>query len=51
MNDNPGTGRSRPEALVGVIQVTKRYAAGGAPALDHVNLQIAAGEAVAVNPA
>jgi putative ABC transport system ATP-binding protein len=29
-------------------EVTKRYAAGGAPALDRVSLQVAQGEAVAV---
>jgi putative ABC transport system ATP-binding protein len=36
------------DALIELGEVTKRYAAGGAPALDHVSLDVAAGEAVAV---
>ena len=36
------------EALIEIGEVTKRYVAGGAPALDHVTLQVARGEAVAV---
>ena len=36
------------EALIQLSEVTKRYVAGGAPALDRVSLQVAAGEAVAV---
>jgi putative ABC transport system ATP-binding protein len=36
------------DALIELSEVTKRYAAGGAPALDHVSLDVAAGEAVAV---
>jgi putative ABC transport system ATP-binding protein len=36
------------DALIELRQVTKRYAAGGAPALDRVTLGVAAGEAVAV---
>ena len=35
-------------ALVQVSEVTKRYASGGAAALDQVSLDVAAGEAVAV---
>jgi putative ABC transport system ATP-binding protein len=35
-------------ALILLGEVTKRYVAGGAPALDRVSLQVAAGEAVAV---
>ena len=35
-------------ALIGLSEVTKRYVAGGAPALDRVTLQVARGEAVAV---
>jgi putative ABC transport system ATP-binding protein len=35
-------------ALIQLGAVTKRYAAGGAPALDQVSLEVAAGEAVAV---
>ncbi len=34
--------------LIGLNEVSKRYVAGGPAALDHVNLQVAAGEAVAV---
>jgi putative ABC transport system ATP-binding protein len=34
--------------LIGLSEVSKRYVAGGPAALDHVNLQVAAGEAVAV---
>jgi putative ABC transport system ATP-binding protein len=34
--------------LILLGEVTKRYVAGGAPALDRVSLQVAAGEAVAV---
>ena len=36
------------DALIELGEVTKQYAAGGAPALDHVSLDVAAGEAVAV---
>ena len=36
------------DALIELSEATKRYAAGGAPALDHVSLAVAAGEAVAV---
>ena len=35
-------------ALIELSKVTKRYAAGGVPALDRVSVQVAAGEAVAV---
>jgi putative ABC transport system ATP-binding protein len=35
-------------ALIGLSGVSKRYAAGGAPALDRVSLAVAQGEAVAV---
>ena len=35
-------------ALISLGDVTKRYAAGGEPALDHVSLQVAEREAVAV---
>jgi putative ABC transport system ATP-binding protein len=35
-------------ALILLGEVTKRYVAGGAPALDRVSLQVAPGEAVAV---
>jgi putative ABC transport system ATP-binding protein len=35
-------------ALIELCEVTKRYAAGGVPALDRVRVQVAAGEAVAV---
>jgi putative ABC transport system ATP-binding protein len=36
------------DALIGLSDVTKRYAAGGTAALDQVSLEIAEGEAVAV---
>jgi putative ABC transport system ATP-binding protein len=36
------------DALISVGEATKRYAAGGAPAVDNVSLEVAAGEAVAV---
>jgi ABC-type glutathione transport system ATPase component len=36
------------DALIELSKVTKRYVAGGAPALDRVSLGVAAGEAVAV---
>ncbi|MGO9218787.1 MAG: ABC transporter ATP-binding protein [Streptosporangiaceae bacterium] len=36
------------DALIELCEVTKRYAAGGVPALDRVSVQVAAGEAVAV---
>ena len=36
------------EAVIQLSEVTKRYVAGGAPALDRVSLQVASGEAVAV---
>jgi putative ABC transport system ATP-binding protein len=48
MNDTTGAGRVQPGALVAVIEVTKRYQGGGQPALDHLSLQVAQGEAVAV---
>ena len=35
-------------ALIRLDEVRKRYAAGGAPALDRVSLEVAEGEAVAV---
>jgi len=35
-------------ALIELCEVTKRYAAGGVPALDRASVQVAAGEAVAV---
>jgi putative ABC transport system ATP-binding protein len=35
-------------ALIELGEVTKRYVAGGAPALDRVSVQVAQGEAVAV---
>jgi len=36
------------DALIELREVSKRYAPGGAPALDRVSVQVAAGEAVAV---
>jgi putative ABC transport system ATP-binding protein len=36
------------DALIELGNVTKQYATGGAPALDDVSVQVAAGEAVAV---
>jgi putative ABC transport system ATP-binding protein len=36
------------DALISVGEATKRYAVGGAPAVDHVSLEVAVGEAVAV---
>jgi putative ABC transport system ATP-binding protein len=46
---NDGTdGPARPVALVRISVATKRYAAGGAPALDRVSLDVGPGEAVAV---
>jgi putative ABC transport system ATP-binding protein len=36
------------DALISLGEATKRYPAGGAPAVDHVSLEVAAGEAVAV---
>ena len=36
------------DALIELSEVTKRYAAGGVPALDRVSVQVATGEAVAV---
>ena len=36
------------DALIHIGEVTKRYAAEGAPALDRVSLAVAPGEAVAV---
>jgi putative ABC transport system ATP-binding protein len=49
MKDSTGASgsRVRPDALVRVIEVTKRYQ-GGTPALDDVGLEVAAGQAVAV---
>jgi putative ABC transport system ATP-binding protein len=35
-------------ALIELCEVTKRYTAGGGPALDRASVQVAAGEAVAV---
>jgi putative ABC transport system ATP-binding protein len=35
-------------AIIGLTDVTKRYSGDGAPAVDAVSLQVAAGEAVAV---
>ena len=35
-------------ALIELCEVTKRYAAGAAPALDRIGVQVTAGEAVAV---
>jgi putative ABC transport system ATP-binding protein len=35
-------------AIIGLSDVTKRYSSDGAPAVDAVSLQVAAGEAVAV---
>ena len=36
------------DALIQLREVSKRYVAGGPPALDRVSLEVAAGEAVAV---
>ncbi len=36
------------DALIQLSDVTKRYVAGGVPALDRISLQVARGEAVAV---
>ena len=36
------------DGLIKLSEATKRYAASGVPALDHVSLAVAAGEAVAV---
>jgi putative ABC transport system ATP-binding protein len=36
------------EPLIELCEVTKRYAGGGAPALDRLSVRVAAGEAVAV---
>ena len=36
------------DTLIQLSEVTKRYVAGGVPALDQVSLEVAAGEAVAV---
>ena len=36
------------DALILLCEATKQYVAGGAPAVDHVSLEVAAGEAVAV---
>jgi putative ABC transport system ATP-binding protein len=36
------------QTLIELCEVTRRYAAGGVPALDGVSVQVAAGEAVAV---
>jgi putative ABC transport system ATP-binding protein len=48
MNDTTGASRVQPGALVSVIEVTKHYQGGVQPALDHLSLQVARGEAVAV---
>jgi putative ABC transport system ATP-binding protein len=49
---NPGAdgdrGDYRTEMLIQLSEVTRRYARGGAPALDRVSLAVAPGEAVAV---
>jgi putative ABC transport system ATP-binding protein len=49
---NPGAGDNRggyrTEMLIQLSDVTRRYAGGGAPALDRISLSVAAGEAVAV---
>ena len=36
------------DTLIKLSEATKSYAASGVPALDHVSLAVAAGEAVAV---
>lgn len=41
-------GGYRAEMLIQLGEVTRRYAGGGAPALDGVSLSVAQGEAVAV---
>jgi len=41
-------GGYRAETLIQLGEVTRRYAGGGAPALDRVSLSVAPGEAVAV---
>jgi len=46
--NNGADGPGRHDALVRLGEVTKRYAAGGAPALDRVSLDVGPGEAVAV---
>jgi putative ABC transport system ATP-binding protein len=43
-----GLGSSAMNAIIGLTDVTKRYSGDGAPAVDAVSLQVAAGEAVAV---
>jgi putative ABC transport system ATP-binding protein len=48
MNDRTDGSRIRPEALIQVTDVTKRYESGSRPALDQITLTVAAGEAVAV---
>jgi hypothetical protein len=45
MNHNTAVGRARPDALVRVIEVTKRHAPGGAPARDLRPLQPASAPA------
>jgi putative ABC transport system ATP-binding protein len=47
-DDVAAGGHVRPGALIRLSEVTKRYAAGGVPALDRVSLDVAPGEAVAV---
>ena len=36
------------DTLIQLREVTKRYVAGGGPAVDDMSVQVAAGEAVAV---
>jgi putative ABC transport system ATP-binding protein len=43
-----GLGSSAMNAIIGLTDVTKRYSGDGAPAVDAVSLDVAAGEAVAV---
>jgi len=43
-----GLGSSAMNAIIGLTDVTKRYPGDGAPAVDAMSLQVAAGEAVAV---
>jgi putative ABC transport system ATP-binding protein len=50
-DDRPAAGRlasSVMDTLIELAEVTKRYPGDGQPALDGVNLQVTAGEAVAV---
>ncbi|MGH3407428.1 MAG: ATP-binding cassette domain-containing protein, partial [Streptosporangiaceae bacterium] len=36
------------DTLISLSEVTKRYDNGGHPAVDHVSLEVAAGEAIAI---